>query len=120
MTQASYLDIPDFRKRVGDDVELMHELFQIYSEEYHVLVENIDRSIRNDDSRGLEEAAHSLKGMSANISAHVVRDIAYELERTGASGDLSKAGELVTELKEGLNKTIELMPETIEKRGIDK
>jgi HPt (histidine-containing phosphotransfer) domain-containing protein len=48
--------------------------------------------------------AHTLKGSSGNMGATRMTTICSELEDVGASGDLSRAPELLEQLEEGFER----------------
>ncbi len=48
----------------------------------------IRQAIYDGDTEVVRREAHSIKGGSANLSADILSDIAFKLERTGASGGL--------------------------------
>ncbi len=101
------LDIEEFKKRVGGDENLMHELFEIYADECEEKLNRIRIAVEEKDSEKLEKSAHNLKGASANISAKAVYETAYELEKIGTSKDMSQTTDALKRLENNLSKTIE-------------
>jgi len=99
------LDIAGMKDRIGGDDELVRELLGIYLEDSPDTLARIEKAIGENDLEGLRFAAHSLKGMSANVSAGAVREAAYELEEAGASGELAEADGYLVTLKERLEAT---------------
>jgi HPt (histidine-containing phosphotransfer) domain-containing protein len=92
----------------------------IFLQDHGDLLKKVGQSIQNSDPKGLEEAAHALKGMCANLSVTSTRNLAHRLEKIGASGDLSNAETVLAELKEALNKAVEIMSEFIDEKGDEK
>jgi HPt (histidine-containing phosphotransfer) domain-containing protein len=69
-----------------------------------------------DDNHALNtrNAAHTLKGVSGNIRAMEVFRIAGELEKIGASGDLSGAGEAYVRLESAVARLTAALRSTLE------
>jgi HPt (histidine-containing phosphotransfer) domain-containing protein len=55
----------------------------------------LTRIVSEGDSRGLERAAHSLRGASANIGATFLADVCAEMEVQGRLEQLDATGSLV-------------------------
>ena len=78
-------------------------LTNVFKEDSERLVKLIDASITEANGRGLEESSHALKSASASIGAHLVAEVAFELEKLGESGTTVGAAELVPNLVERLS-----------------
>ena len=89
--------------RVGDDEELLKEISQLFLAEYPGSLNSIRAAISAKDGRALERWAHHLKGSAANFSS-AVRAAAFELEKMGREGNLSRAGQALTDLEELLER----------------
>jgi len=100
------VNIDDFRMRVRNDSELINKLFQLYLEDSKALFKEIRNAIQNNDPVELERSAHSLKGMSINLSAYKVSELASQLEDIGESGEVVGTESILGNLSESLNKTI--------------
>jgi two-component system, sensor histidine kinase and response regulator len=89
-------------QRLGDDEELLRDLVQFYGDDSRVLMETIrsQLALREAPAEGEEaeidgdelmRAAHSLKGLSANLEAIPVRDAAGRIERAARAGHFAEA-----------------------------
>jgi two-component system sensor histidine kinase/response regulator len=105
----SILDINDMKQRIGDDDEFISELLIIFKDDALELVKNLENAIFENAPSKLQECAHALKGMSANVSAISLKEVSYTLEKMGESGDILNAEKICSELKEVLNRTLELI-----------
>jgi CheY-like chemotaxis protein len=105
-SKAQLLDLNDFMDRIGDE-EMLAELLEVYLEDTPRIMGEIESAVEKKDAAALRFSAHSLKGMSANLSLMRVRETAYELEKIGTSGDLAKAKSVLGRLKEDINKTMD-------------
>ena len=73
-------------------------LVNVFTEDSERLINLIGTSIDETNGRGLEESSHALKSASASIGAHLVAEVAFELEKLGESGTTVGAAEIVPNL----------------------
>lgn len=67
-------------------------------------MEKLKSATEQKDARKIREEAHSIKGMTANMSAFRMRKIASEMELAGENGDSDRAGQLIGQLEKELEK----------------
>ncbi len=91
-------NIDSLMEIVGGSDELITELIILYIKNLPNLLSKIKEAIDESDSKKLEFNAHSLKGMSLNLSAKKVSGLSLELEKIGRSKDLSHAAEIFEKL----------------------
>jgi two-component system, sensor histidine kinase and response regulator len=77
--------------RVGGDEDLLREIASIFLDEYPALIEEIRSAVGALDAKGIEGAAHSLKGSVANFGAQAATQAAFRLETLGRKGQLDEA-----------------------------
>lgn len=75
----------------GGDAGIVRELIDDYAAMARGVVADIERALAAGDARGVEHAAHSLKGSSAMMGAHLVKQTSEAVERAAAAGDLAGA-----------------------------
>lgn len=75
----------------GGDAGVVRELIDDYAAMARGVVADIERALSAGDARGAEHAAHSLKGSSAMMGAHLVKQASEIIERAAAAGDLAAA-----------------------------
>jgi two-component system sensor histidine kinase/response regulator len=97
------MDVQDALSRLGDDRELLRDIIKIYLEDSPPIFEKIRRAVMANDSRTLQRAAHTLKGLAVTLSAAEVAATASRLEHMGASNALGDAAATVVELESYLN-----------------
>jgi CheY-like chemotaxis protein len=95
----SVLDLDELLERVEGDRELLRELAAMFRDESPRLLSAVRRCAENRDARGLEEAAHSLKGACANLSARPTAAAALALETSGRSSSFDGVMTLVADLE---------------------
>ena len=93
---ASKLELSAMRTRLGDDDELMHEIMQLFLDDYSGRLSDIEEAIRGGDAETVRIAAHTLKGAVAQLSAGSVAACASTLEQAAAAAvidwDLVRSG----------------------------
>jgi CheY-like chemotaxis protein len=77
--------------RLGGDEELYQRLVEFFLEDAPRLLEELRRAIGQSAAPAVERAAHSLKGLAANLGAAGVVTEAQSVEQFGHAGDLSSA-----------------------------
>jgi HPt (histidine-containing phosphotransfer) domain-containing protein len=65
----SVLNIKELLSRVGDDHELVAELFLIFKTEFPASLQRLTAAVANELPRQVELESHALKGMLLNLSA---------------------------------------------------
>jgi two-component system, sensor histidine kinase and response regulator len=83
-----FVDLPDLLARVEDDRDLLRELFVIFREELPGLHGALHAAIDMGDLSQAAKAAHTLKGMLANMSMKRGASIAADVEMAARSGHI--------------------------------
>ena len=73
---------------IGGDPDLLHELVRLFLDRHRPLIQDIETAVHRGDSGALQQAAHTLKGMAANLCASTLVEVARELEAVGRRGHL--------------------------------
>lgn len=94
------MDVEDALQRLGHDEDLFAEIAQIYLEDAPAMVQSIHDAVAQADAHALQRAAHSLKGLSATLSAQPVATASYRLEQMGATGNFTDAAKAVEQVDE--------------------
>jgi two-component system sensor histidine kinase/response regulator len=92
-------DINAFIERVGGDAELAREMALLFIPDATRLLGAIREAVESGDAARLRHEAHALKGAAGNFDATRTVAAAFELERMGKSGDISRAAEVFTTLQ---------------------
>ena len=85
--------------RIGNDVEFLAELVEVYRKEYPNQLAAARKAIASGDAEGLTRAGHALRGALANLAATGSAAAASSLEQMGMEGDLSMAAVELDELE---------------------
>jgi PAS domain S-box-containing protein len=93
-------DRHDLLKRVGGDEKLLKRVLEVFINTVPPQIEKLREAIEKKDSAQIKFQAHSIKGMSANVGSHYLRDIAFETEKAGENDDTEKSFRLLKELEE--------------------
>ncbi len=101
-TTSAAMDRTVALSRVGGDAELLHEIGQLFLEEYPTLLTRLAAAVANQDARTVDRTAHSIKGSVANFGAPAAYQAALELEQMGHTGNLVDAPRHLGELERAL------------------
>jgi HPt (histidine-containing phosphotransfer) domain-containing protein len=88
--------------RLMGDEELANEIFGVFLEDVPRNYTALKESFDNGDSHSVQSLAHTLKGASANVGALALQEVAYQIEAAADSGDMDKAGSLISKIEEQL------------------
>lgn len=82
-----YVNMPELLARVDNDRELLAELLTLFQEEYLRLQDALHNAVHAGDPRQVDKAAHTLKGMLANLSINRGAELAANVETAARAGD---------------------------------
>jgi HPt (histidine-containing phosphotransfer) domain-containing protein len=82
-----FVDLPDLLARVENDRELLEELFAMFKEELPVLQDALHEAMNISNLPQTVTAAHTLKGMLANMSMKHGASLAAHIEAAARAGD---------------------------------
>jgi HPt (histidine-containing phosphotransfer) domain-containing protein len=98
--ESPVIDREKLLEQAGGDCDLLDEIIGMFLEDSPGLLEPLELAIQRGNARGLEHAAHKLKGTFGSLAASRAADAAYRLESIGGSGDLNEARGALDELRE--------------------
>jgi len=86
-------------ERLGGDEELFQELMTFFVEDAPELLQAIHVGLRVGNARGVEHAAHTLRGLAANFDAEKAMNMAGSIEEMAGKGDLPRVVTLLAPLE---------------------
>jgi HPt (histidine-containing phosphotransfer) domain-containing protein len=86
---AGALDLDLALERVSGDMELLHEIAELFLGDVDRMMGDIDAAVAGKNAHALDRSAHALKGCVSSFGAQGVYDAALALERMGRLGDLT-------------------------------
>jgi len=92
-------DLKDTLARMDGDWELFREVTEIFAVDSRQMLALVHDAIVAGDGRGLNRAAHAIKGALGNFSARAAMELTELLEGLGKSGNLTGAWELYAALE---------------------
>ena len=104
------IDMESVLERVGGDESFLHELIDIYIEDFIEKYDQLKQAIDEADFDNIKEIGHSLKGSSGNLSLNGLHETAYGIELAGKENDIAKAKLLVLRLKEEFKGLKDFLP----------
>jgi CheY-like chemotaxis protein len=102
---------------IDGDTELFGELVELFMTESVELLDQVRKAIAQRDAKGLERAAHSMKGSAAAFCGESARVVAQTLEGLGERSEFDQAeavaDELETEVRRLTNALAEYRKESV-------
>jgi len=95
-------DLTDLMQRVEGDTDVLAEMLDLYQVETPRLEAELGRSLAAHDARGVQQAAHALRGTVGTFGARRAASLARDLEMLGNESALSGADVLWGELEREL------------------
>ncbi len=87
---------------LGGDWDLFWTIVDLFFDGWSGVDARFDQAIRDRDPEELRQAAHYLKGSSANVGAARVRALSADLEKRAAEGRIADADERVAEIRRAM------------------
>lgn len=97
-TAACDFDWHQLNQLAGEDADFESELLTIFLQDAENSLHEIRSAIAAKNIPALEEAAHALKGASANVGARAIAATASQLEQIARSGNIQGAHALMQKL----------------------
>jgi HPt (histidine-containing phosphotransfer) domain-containing protein len=95
----SVLNIKELLRRVGDDHDLVAELFSIFKSEFPAHLQRLTDAVAKELPRQVELESHALRGMLLNLSAARAAALSAELEDLGREQKIPGMREALTEFQ---------------------
>jgi len=106
---AELFNLKETLARMDGDWELFREVNEIFAVDSRTMVAAIHDAIAARDGRGLNRAAHTLKGALGNFSARSAMELTLQLEGLGRSGEFTGAWERYAALETELERLREAL-----------
>lgn len=91
-------DWQQLRQLAGGDADFEVELLKMFLTDAQESLRQLERAIAAKDIQTIEDAAHSLRGASANVGASALANTAFQLEQTARSGKITDTRKLLQQL----------------------
>jgi signal transduction histidine kinase/DNA-binding response OmpR family regulator len=87
-------------ERFGGDEEILVEALEVFLDDVPQQLASLRDCLANGDTEAFGRGGHSLKGAAGSVGALRIRDVGFQMEQAGGSGDLSEAAALVERASE--------------------
>ena len=95
------MEIKELSENIGLEEDEYLEIVELFLETTKTDLEKLGSGIHNDDTHQVVEAAHSIKGASANLGLMEISEVAKKVERKARQNSLEGTAEAVKSIKEG-------------------
>lgn len=92
-------DYDDFMERMDGDGALLKEVIEIFLEDAPALLSALGSAVRRMDAAAMENAAHTLKGAAANISAKGIQQLSGAMQELVRKGQIAEAAGLMDDME---------------------
>jgi signal transduction histidine kinase/PleD family two-component response regulator/HPt (histidine-containing phosphotransfer) domain-containing protein len=117
-SRGDLLDLTPVLEKFGDDMCFFRELAEIFMKDTPEVIDDLKRSLKNEDAKEVEILAHKLKGTSGNFGIGCLYELFTELQELGkennlneASRVLSKATTMYEQVESSLKQTLKDIPD---------
>jgi|ERR1700674_178108 two-component system, sensor histidine kinase and response regulator len=110
-TPEAILDRSALLERVQNDAELLDELIVLFKKDSARHLATLQGALDKGEADTLRRAAHTLRGACGNLAVPLAAAAALELEQMGSVGDLSKAREVLAQLKIEMDRALPILEE---------
>ncbi len=104
------IDLSSVLERIGGDESFLHELIDIYIEDFIEKYAQLKQAIEQEEYETIKEVGHSLKGASGNLSLADLQEISYSLELSGKEKNIEQARRSFLNLGEEFGRLKVLLP----------
>ncbi|MFV2067979.1 MAG: response regulator [Pirellulales bacterium] len=108
-SESTSLDWNAALAAVDGDQELLRQVIEVLLEECPLLLSQVRQATEQNDAATLRRAAHTLKGSLRLFGPTSQAELAYELEKLGAEGQLQEGSNLVDELAGQLSRLVAVL-----------
>ncbi|MGO8704349.1 MAG: response regulator [Candidatus Brocadiia bacterium] len=115
--QNGAIDKNEVLGRVDGDIELLRELHGIFVAEYPKLLTKVREAMSERNGEALGKAAHTIKGMLANLGSKAAAEAALRLEKMPAGESLSGVEEAYTVLEKETERFSRALAALLEEAG---
>jgi CheY-like chemotaxis protein len=111
--QTPVFDKTALMRRLMGDEELATIIMAGFLEDIPLQIQTLKDYLDAGDAAGVERQAHTIKGASANIGGEALRGLAFGMEKSGKSGDLTAIQERMGELEAAFERLREVLKKEI-------
>ncbi|MCD6569677.1 MAG: Hpt domain-containing protein [Deltaproteobacteria bacterium] len=97
------MDFTELAQKIGLEDDEFLELVELFMETCASDISRLQVAIDQGDTQQVVEAAHSIKGASANLGFMEISSVAKEMEQNARDDSLDGAAEAVETIKKGLD-----------------
>lgn len=89
-TDITYYDLEFLKETFGDDAEIMCSMLEAFSKEAELAIEQMQFHTQSQNTEGLRSTAHRLKSNLEMLNAHVLKEMAINIEFDAKSGEATQ------------------------------
>jgi HPt (histidine-containing phosphotransfer) domain-containing protein len=98
------IDVASALERTMGDIDFLEMMLQQFLDQMPVVLDELNKALRNGDEEDVVRKAHSLRGSAANLSATQIAAMALQLEEMGRTGELKQGADALDLLRAEMNR----------------
>lgn len=114
-TKSQAVQLERIREISDGDTEFETEIVNLFIDDQRERMQDVRAALNSGDAEALKKQAHAMKGASANIGANTLHQIASQLEKLGAEGQLEQAGHVFDQLQTESERVCECLRRYLER-----
>jgi HPt (histidine-containing phosphotransfer) domain-containing protein len=96
------MDVNELKEKLGLSEEELKELVSLFVETCDSDLDRMRSALREENARGVSEAAHSIKGASGNMRFEILYDLARGIEEDARHNNLSEVDFRINEISSNI------------------
>lgn len=109
------IDIVRLTSQCGEDRAFVLEVLQIFRDQGRQHMATLRKAVESKNAKETELVAHRVSGSAGNMAATKLSELAWDLERSTAAGEVSGADKMTSEIEAEFERCLEFFP-TIQAR----
>jgi CheY-like chemotaxis protein/HPt (histidine-containing phosphotransfer) domain-containing protein len=107
--QLQLFDEQELLDRLDDNHPLLLEITSMASNDLPVRLQQMQQALISEDRAALRQAAHTIKGMAANLAAYRLQQVAGQLEGQAERADFHQLRLMATQVNQQVDTLLELL-----------
>ncbi|MCP4715404.1 MAG: response regulator, partial [Deltaproteobacteria bacterium] len=103
----------EIMERFDGDEELIAKLMNSFAKNVLMAFTELQEALDKNNAEAVCRSGHTIKGISANVSADAMREVALLVEESGEAGDIARAAELFEDLKKEFGRFADVLQNEI-------
>ena len=96
--KSEILQLSTIQNLFGNDLDTIQDVVRVFLKELPLKLELLKKNLEIKDRQGISEVAHMIKGMTRQMGANLMADLAMDMEKNAASLPFEQLQSLLDDL----------------------